>query len=161
MNGIASSRAIRATLVTLGLSGAVGCVGEAAVAAQGRVVASPSAGYTLGAASASADGLVPVPGASVALCVCASPCACDQTPRASASTDASGHFQTRSVMFPGMIGVDNHVVVRVTSPGFEPFTYTAKYGRSADEYPGPDGGKVQLDVRLRPAASSRAGGPSN
>jgi len=140
-------------LLTTLLLFAPGCFGEAAAKYRGTVASAPQPGYSF-EPEENPGKLTPIPGAEVRLCVCNQPCACKDEGQ-TVMTDARGHFETKEVGFPGMIGISNYVVVRVSAKGFDPIHYTCDYDHrsDADRAREPSYGEKALNVRLAPAGA--------
>jgi hypothetical protein len=137
-----------------------GCVGEAAVRYHGSVVSSPQPGWSFDA-QPNPSSAPPIPGAEVRMCICHEPCPCAGPGGSKVSTDASGRYEVPEMMFPGMIGVETHIVVRAAAPGFEPSTYSLNFDKQTSESRKnePTFGQKALNFRLKPAASPPAATP--
>jgi hypothetical protein len=100
---------------------AAGCVGEASVSFQGRVVEGPVTGHAF--ENVPANG-VPIEGAEVALCLvsCGEP----------VLTAADGSYPEIRTVFGGFAGSDTHIAVRVTAPDGRTAEYATIYERSDD-----------------------------
>jgi hypothetical protein len=141
---------VRVALTVSLLFFGAGCFGEAGVRYWGSVVAAPASGYSFDAKEN--PGKLPgIRGADVRLCICAQPCACKDEGRA-VKTDVSGHYDIPTEVFPGMIGVDNYVVVRAAAEGFDAVTYTLAYDKRPPEARAqePTDGEKALNFRLGP-----------
>jgi hypothetical protein len=130
-----------------------GCVGQAAVRFHGSVAASPSPGYSWDATPAP-GALPPIAGADVTLCICAQPCVCSKSAR-SVKTDANGLYTLPSMMFPGFIGVEHHIVVAAEAEGYAPVSFSFIYEDDAENRSLSYGSKA-LSFRLRPLEAASA-----
>jgi hypothetical protein len=100
---------------------AAGCVGEAAVSFQGRVVEGAVTGHAFEPAPAAG---VPIAGAAVALCFqsCGTPL----------FTAEDGSYPELSAIFGGFVGSDTRIGVRVTAPDGRTTEYATIYEESDD-----------------------------
>jgi hypothetical protein len=121
----------------------VGCVGEAQVTYKGTVLAAEGdPGYSFDA-EPNPDGLLPIAGATVGLCV-----TCDASPYAQMAVSAAdGSWGPIAQVFGGFIGVDSEIRVTVQADRFETFTYNAVYENTKE----PTNAEQNLNVRLRAA----------
>jgi hypothetical protein len=131
-------------LVAALAAGTAGCVGEAAVSFQGRVVEGAATGHAFEPAPAAG---VPIAGAAVALCfvACGVPL----------FTAEDGSYPELSAVFGGALGSDTRIAVRVTAPDGRTVEYATIYERSDDPLtanPSCDGGcpPVFLNFTLAP-----------
>lgn len=152
MNRIAAGPRIGSRILIAAIAAlTAGCAGEASVRYHGSVAASPSPGYSWDAAP-NAGALPPIAGADVTLCVCTQPCVCSKSAR-SVKTDERGLYTLPSMMFPGFIGVEHHIVVAAEAEGYEPVSYSFIYEDAAEDRSLSHGPKA-LSFRLRPVATS-------
>lgn len=153
MNRIAAERLLGSRILLSALAVlSAGCFGEASVRYHGSVAASPTPGTSFDA-TPNPGALPPIAGAEISLCICAQPCACSKSAR-SVKTDASGLFTLPPMMFPGMIGVEHHIVVAAEAEGYEPVNLSFIYEK-ADDFSIHRGAKA-LNFRLRPLAAASA-----
>ena len=144
---------LRFLLVTSMLAaGTVAC--EGTVHYRGAVVSSPSPSTSF-ADDANPEHLPPVPGATVAFCVCNEACACDGSAAdaphvrsvVTQKTDAHGVYDLQQFVANDTVRGD-HYVVRASAPGYEPLAYAR--GDHANDTTDPLTAKRWLVLRLRP-----------
>jgi hypothetical protein len=136
----------------------VGCVGEAGARYEGTIAKSPAAGYSFDDTE-NPTNAPPIAGARVSFCVCTDgACVCEDKTGRTVATDVRGHYAFPTVIFPGMIGVTNYLVVAVRADGYEPFTYRIDYDHmTVDQRTRePTTGDKKLNIRLAPASANSA-----
>lgn len=138
-----------------------GCVGEASVRYHGSVASAPQPGWSFDA-QPNPSNAPPIAGAEVRMCICHEPCACSGPSGRVVSTDADGRYEVPETIFPGMIGIENHIVVRASAAGHEPATYSFNYDKQSAESRKnePAHGQKALNFRLKPVAPTAAAPPA-
>jgi hypothetical protein len=126
----------RPWLVTLALAFTLGCGGEGTVTYRGTVTEAKQGGYGFRDQPNVAN-FPPIEGVRVSVC---DGDGCRDV------SDANGAWGPISLSFaPTVFGDERRVEVRFEADGFEPYSYVAQYGETAD----PSDGEKYLNVWLR------------
>jgi hypothetical protein len=118
-----------------------GCVGEAEVQYKGSVTEAAGEARVTFDAEPNPDGLVPIGGARITLCV-----DCDSSPYGDTTfSKADGTWGPIDQVFGGFVGSTETIRLEVTADFMEPFVYQAVYEDTAD----PKNGELQMNIRMK------------